>query len=58
MVDEVLDSFKPVGLDKPRLLELMKSRRMDGLFLSSPENVFYTTGYPCLPSSLPFSQPL
>ena len=51
MADEGLDSFKPVGLDKPRLLELMKSRGLDGLILSSPENVFYTTGYPCLPSS-------
>jgi Xaa-Pro aminopeptidase len=29
----------------------MQARKLDGLFLSSPENVFYTTGYPCLPGS-------
>lgn len=46
-----LDTFKPVGLDRPRLLELMKARDLDGVFLSSPENVFYTTGFPTLPGS-------
>lgn len=45
------DSFKPVGLDRTRLVALIKERKLDGIFLSSPENVFYTTGYPCLPSS-------
>ena len=45
------DPFKPIGLDRPRLFELMKARRLDGIFLASPENVFYTTGYPALPSS-------
>lgn len=44
-------SFKPVGLDHTRLVALMKDRGLDGILLSSPENVFYTTGYPCLPSS-------
>ncbi len=44
-------SFKPVGLDRNRLAALMKERKLDGLFLTSPENVFYTTGYPCLPGS-------
>jgi Xaa-Pro aminopeptidase len=44
-------SFKPVGLDRTRLTALMKERKLDGLFLTSPENVFYTTGYPCLPCS-------
>ena len=44
-------SFKPVGLDRARLLALTQARKLDGLFLSSPENVFYTTGYPCLPGS-------
>jgi Xaa-Pro aminopeptidase len=44
-------SFKPIGFDRIRLLALMKERGLDGLFLSSPENVFYTTGYPCLPGS-------
>lgn len=45
------DSFKPVGLNRPRLFAMMKERKLDGIFLSSPENVFYTTGYPTLPSS-------
>ena len=44
-------SFKPAGLDRPRLLALMKEQDLDGIFLSSPENVFYTTGFPCLPGS-------
>jgi len=44
-------SFKPIGLDRARLLELMRARNLDGIFFSSPENVFYTTGYPCLPGS-------
>ena len=44
-------SFKPVGLDRARLTALIQARGLDGLFLSSPENVFYVTGYPCLPGS-------
>jgi Xaa-Pro aminopeptidase len=44
-------SFKPVGLDRARLAALMKERSLNGIFLSSPENVFYATGYPCLPGS-------
>jgi len=44
-------SFKPVGLDRARLDTLMKEHKLDGLFVSSPENVFYITGYPCLPGS-------
>jgi Xaa-Pro aminopeptidase len=44
-------SFKPVGLDRGRLAALMQNRKLDGLFLSSPENVFYASGYPCLPGS-------
>src|SRR5512140_1255428 len=44
-------SFKPIGLDRNRLAAMLKERRLDGIFLSSPENVFYATGYPCLPGS-------
>src|SRR5512135_1052599 len=51
MTDDVFDTFKPIGFDKPHLLASMKAGGIDGIFLSSPENVFYTTGYPCLPSS-------
>ncbi len=45
------DSFKPAGLDRTRLFAMLKAQKLDGIFLSSPENVFYTTGYPTLPSS-------
>jgi Xaa-Pro aminopeptidase len=51
MLEDLSDAFKPVGLNRPYLLSLMQARGLDGIFLSSPENVFYTTGYPCLPSS-------
>ncbi len=51
MADEGLDTFTPAGLDRNRLPSLMCERNLDGIFLASPENVFYTTGYPCLPSS-------
>jgi Xaa-Pro aminopeptidase len=44
-------SFKPIGLDRGRLTDLIKGHDLDGVFFSSPENVFYTTGYPCLPGS-------
>ncbi len=44
-------SFLPIGLDRLRLTALMQARGLDGVFFSSPENVFYTTGYPCLPGS-------
>jgi Xaa-Pro aminopeptidase len=44
-------SFLPLGLDRARLTALMQARGLDGIFFSSPENVFYTTGYPCLPGS-------
>jgi len=45
------DSFKPAGLDRTRLFAMLKAQKLDGIFLSSPENVFYTTGYPTLPGS-------
>ena len=44
-------SFKPVGLDRARMRTLMHERKLDGILISSPENVFYTTGYPCFPGS-------
>ncbi len=44
-------SFKPVGINRSHLFALMQENKLDGLFLSSPENVFYATGYPCLPGS-------
>jgi Xaa-Pro aminopeptidase len=44
-------SFKPLGFNPARLAAMMEARKLDGIFLSSPENVFYTTGYPCLHGS-------
>lgn len=43
--------FHPVGLDKERLRRSMDGQSLDALLLTSPENVFYTTGYTALPSS-------
>lgn len=45
------DSLKPVGFNRTKVLDLMKQKGLDGIFFSTPENVFYTTGYPALPSS-------
>jgi Xaa-Pro aminopeptidase len=44
-------TFKPIGFDRTRLFSLMSDHGLDAIILSSPENVFYTTGYPTLPSS-------
>jgi Xaa-Pro dipeptidase len=43
--------FHPVGLDKTKLRTLIRESDLDGILLTSPENVFYTTGYTALPSS-------
>ena len=51
MPDETMDAFKPVGLDRQKLAALIKQSNLDAVILSSPENVFYTTGYPSLPGS-------
>ncbi len=51
MADDALETYKPVGLDRSRLVSMMGEHKLDGLFLASPENVFYTTGFPTLPAS-------
>src|SRR5579859_5146042 len=43
--------FHPMGLDKQKLRGLMRQQDLHGILLTSPENVFYTTGYTALPSS-------
>ncbi len=43
--------FEPFGFDKAKLVDAMKQRGIDGILLSSPQNVYYTTRYTCLPSS-------
>ena len=45
------EALLPVGVDRARLAALIGERGLDGLLLSSPANVFYTTGYPALPGS-------
>jgi Xaa-Pro aminopeptidase len=47
----VIPSFHPVGLDRDALREQLRSGGFAGLLLTSPENVFYTTGYTSLPSA-------
>lgn len=40
--------FLPFGLDKQKLVALMRDQAIDALLLTSPEHVFYTTGFPGL----------
>jgi len=42
---------KPVGYNKQRAAELMEKQDLDILFISSPLNVYYTTGLPMLHSA-------
>jgi Xaa-Pro dipeptidase len=43
--------FLPFGFDKAKLVALMQAQGLHGILLSSPENIYYTTRYTCLPSS-------
>jgi Xaa-Pro aminopeptidase len=43
--------FFPTGLDRSKLVAAMKARGVAVVLLTSPENVFYTTGYTALPSA-------
>lgn len=44
-------TFLPLGFNKPALLSQMEEQGLDYILLTSPENVYYTTGYTTLPSS-------
>jgi len=46
-----MNKFKPLGFKKEKMLERMNQNNLSVVLLSSPENVFYTTGYTGLPSS-------
>jgi Xaa-Pro aminopeptidase len=46
-----INRFLPVGFDKRKLFPAMEQRGIRTLLLTSPEDVFYTTGYTALPSS-------
>lgn len=39
------------GVGREKIVEQIKARGLDGLLLTSPENVYYTTGLPVLPGS-------
>jgi len=43
--------FEPIGFYKDSLLKTMNEKGIDAVLLTTPENVMYTTGYPCLPGS-------
>jgi Xaa-Pro aminopeptidase len=43
--------FHSLGLDRARMRELMAEQGLGAMLLTSPENVFYTSGYTSLPSS-------
>ena len=39
------------GAGKAKIVEQIRARGLDGILLSSPENVYYTSGLPALPGS-------
>ena len=43
--------FGTTGFQKDKLRTAMRAQGLDGILLTSPENVFYTTGYTTLPSA-------
>lgn len=43
--------IKPAGFDGKKLTNEMRALGLGGVLLTSPENVFYATGFPALPSS-------
>jgi len=47
----IVPSFPAVGLDRQALVEGMAQAGLQTMLLTSPENVFYTTGYTTLPSA-------
>jgi Xaa-Pro dipeptidase len=46
-----LNRFEPMGFDASRAAAAMQSRNLSAMLLTSPENVYYTTGYTTLPSA-------
>ncbi|MHB8262743.1 MAG: M24 family metallopeptidase [Acidimicrobiales bacterium] len=43
--------FRPLSFDKQQLLSVMEEAGIGAMILTSPENVFYATGYPVLASA-------
>jgi Xaa-Pro aminopeptidase len=44
-------NFSPIGFVKEKLIQAMNQNNLDGILVTSPENVMYLTGYPVSPSS-------
>jgi Xaa-Pro aminopeptidase len=43
--------FASPGCDRERLAQAVRAADLDGILLTSPENVYYTTGYPAIHSA-------
>jgi Xaa-Pro aminopeptidase len=43
--------FPSPGFDKDRFTQRMASEGLSGFLITSPENVYYSTGYPAIPSA-------
>jgi len=46
-----INRFLPIGFDRQKLAAAMRRAGVEALLLTSPENVYYTTGYTTLPSA-------
>lgn len=44
----MLNRAIPLGFDQQKALRLMEDKNLSGLLITSPENVYYTTGYPAV----------
>jgi Xaa-Pro aminopeptidase len=43
--------FSSPGFDKARFIQILKKEGLDGILITSPENTYYTTGYPAIMSA-------
>jgi Xaa-Pro aminopeptidase len=50
-LNKPLNHFEPIGFDPAKASEAMRARGLSVVVLTSPENVYYTTGYTTLPSA-------
>ena len=46
-----INQFHPVGFEATKAAAALKQRGLGAMLLTSPENVYYTTGYTALPSA-------
>ena len=50
-MNDLMNDFPALGFDPQNAAERLREQGAAGMLLTSPENVYYTTGYTCLPSS-------